>query len=141
MGHDITGRIKGEFEEVAYLRIGAFNSNKAFFFYDAIQSNECNGGVSGNGNNKTFTNEELKKAKGRLNYMLGESKDDIEIVAAETFDKIRPVKELIEEAFKIDMGNEPPELSDVEKKYIKESIEDFLDKLIDTGKDISIDFF
>jgi len=142
MGHDISGFIKEQTgREIAYLRIGAFNTNKSFFFYDAIQSQECNGGVSGMGVEKTFTNEELKIAKQRLNYMLGESKEEVEnLVLENANESVDKMKNLLEQALGVDMGSVAPQLSEQERIMIGESINEFLDKLIETGEDIEIYF-
>jgi hypothetical protein len=142
MGHDISGFIKGQTgREIAYLRIGAFNTNKSFFFYDAIQSQECNGGVSGLGVEKTFTNEELKIAKQRLKYMLGESQEEVEnLVLENTNDSVGEMKTLLEQTLGVDMGSVATEISEDEKVMIGESINEFLDKLIETGGDVEIYF-
>lgn len=63
MGHDITS-YKGETdqgEELAYMRRGAFNPLKATI-YQALDSGDCNGGVSGLGMARTFTAEQLRSA-------------------------------------------------------------------------------
>ena len=142
MGHDISGFIKGQTgKEIAYLRIGAFNTNKSFFFYDAIQSQECNGGVSGTGVEKSFTNEELKIAKQRLNYMLGENKEEVEnLVLENTNESVDKMKNLFEQTLGIDMGSIAPQLSEEETVIIGESINEFLDKLIATGGEVEIYF-
>lgn len=142
MGHDISGFIKGQTgKEVAYLRIGAFNTNKSFFFYDAIQSQECNGGVSGLGVEKTFTNEELKIAKQRLKYMLGESQEEVEsLVLENTNDSVVEMKNLFEQTLGVDMGSIATEISEDEKVMIGDSINEFLDKLIETEGDVEIYF-
>jgi len=142
MGHDISGFIKGQTgKEIAYLRIGAFNTNKSFFFYDAIQSQECNGGVSGVGVEKTFTNEELKIAKQRLKYMLGENKEEIEnMVVENTNDSVANMKNLLEQTIGVDVGSVAPPLSEQERIMIEDSINLFLDKLIETNADIEIYF-
>lgn len=142
MGHDISGFIKGQTgKEIAYLRIGAFNTNKSFFFYDAIQSQECNGGVSGTGVEKYFTNEELKIAKQRLNYMLGENKEEVEnLVLENTNESVDKMKNLFEQTLGIDMGSIAPQLSEEETVIIGESINEFLDKLIATGGEVEIYF-
>jgi hypothetical protein len=142
MGHDISGFIKGQTgKEISYLRIGAFNTNKSFFFYDAIQSQECNGGVSGNGKEKTFTNEELKTAKRRLKYMLGESKDEIQNLVTETTpENLENIKDTLESFLGVDMGSIAPKICEEEKNIIGEDINCFLDKLIETNQDIEIYF-
>lgn len=142
MGHDISGFIKGQTDiEISYIRIGAFNTNKSFFFYDAIQSQECNGGVSGIGVVKTFTNEELKLAKRRLKYMMGESKDEIQALVTEsTGESVGEMKKTLENLLGVDMGLVAPEISQKERVMIGESINKFFDTLIETGQDIEIYF-
>lgn len=142
MGHDISGFVKGQTgREVAYLRIGAFNTNKSFFFYDAIQSQECDGGVSGNGSEKQFTNEELKLAKQRLKYMLGESQEEVRnLVMLNTKDSVDEMKNILEQKFGFDIELVAPKLSEKEKVMIADDINNFLDKLIKTGGDVEIYF-
>lgn len=142
MGHDISGFIKGQTgREISYIRIGTYNTNKLFFFYDAIQSQECNGGISGNGTEKTFNNEELKIAKRRLKYMLGENEDDIQTLVSEsTPEQVGEMKETIESLFGIEVDSIAPKISEEEKVMIGESINNFLDKLIETGGDVEIYF-
>lgn len=142
VGHDISGFIKGQTgRKIAYLAIGAFNTNKSFFFYDAIQSQECNGGVSGLGVVKTFTNEELKIAKQRLKYMLGESQEEVEnLVLENTKDSVGELKNLLEKTIGVDIGSIATKISEDEKVMIGNSINEFLDKLIETGGDVEIYF-
>jgi hypothetical protein len=142
MGHDISGFIKGQTgREIAYIRIGAFNTNKSFFFYDAIQSQECNGGVSGIGVEKTFTNEELKLAKRRLKYMLGESEGEIQALVTEsTSETVGEMKKTLENFLDVDLGSVAPQICEEERVMIGEAINNFLDKLIETGQDIEIYF-
>ncbi len=142
MGHDISGFIKGQTsKEISYLKIGGFNTNKSFFFYDAIQSQDCNGGIYGTGLVKTFTNEELKLSKRRLKYMLGENEDEIQKLVYESTSEIVPkISKTIEEFFGIDMDSIAPQICEEERVMIGESINNFLDKLIETGGDVEIYF-
>ena len=142
MGHDISGFIKGQTgREIAYLRIGAFNTNKSFFFYDAIQSQECNAGVSGTGVEKLFTNEELKLAKERLKYMLGENENEIKALVTEsTSENVVKMKKTLEDLLGVDMGSIAPEISEEERVMIGKEINEFLDTLIEKGQDIEIYF-
>lgn len=78
MGHDISGYkilVAGEEAtqpvEVAYIRFGAFNKY-SYLIYEALDVMELNGGVSGVGDERQFTREQLETAKSKLNYMTGE---------------------------------------------------------------------
>jgi len=82
MGHDITAIRKsaldsGSEDELSYIRIGAWNRHKAYMLYDALEAEDCNGGVSGNGGEKEFTPDQLKIALAKFKYMTGEPKDEI----------------------------------------------------------------
>lgn len=66
MGHDISGfKTTDKENEIAYLRRCAFNDLNSVI-YDALDCHECNGGVSGNGQEREFTEKELTKA---LDYL------------------------------------------------------------------------
>ena len=63
MGHDISGYKTTDLEnEIAYLRRSAFSDYKSVI-YKALNCEDCSGGVSGNGTEREFTQEELLKAK------------------------------------------------------------------------------
>lgn len=73
MGHDIYGYIDygKQFEtEVAYLRRSAFSTQKNEI-YKALNCESCNAGVSGNGNVRVFSKQDLLSA---LEY-LGDNPD------------------------------------------------------------------
>ena len=62
MGHDISGFKTNDTEnEIAHLRRIAFD-NLNGTIYNALDCQECNAGVSGNGNKRQFSKEELIKA-------------------------------------------------------------------------------
>lgn len=82
MGHDITAIRKSSIEknsndELSYIRIGAWNNYKAYMLYEALNAQDCNAGVSGNGVEREFSPDELKIAISKFKYMTGESKEDI----------------------------------------------------------------
>ena len=70
MGHDISAYIKTKstpkdsFEnEIAYFRIGAFNTSRQRLFYGILpNATSANAGVSGNGSTLDFTEDEIKQA-------------------------------------------------------------------------------
>ena len=68
MGHDISGYRVEDTEhrdEIAYLRRSAFNPLK-ITIYNALDCHEMNGGCSGIGCERKFTQEELLKALSRI---------------------------------------------------------------------------
>ncbi len=71
MGHDISGyKTTDKENEIAYLRRSAFDGLKSKI-YIALNCIDCSGGVSGNGSEREFTQDELLKA---LEY-LGKKKE------------------------------------------------------------------
>jgi len=77
MGHDITAIRKSSTKELSYIRIGAWNRHKAYMLYEALNAHSCNGGVSGNGEEREFASGELKIALAKFRYMLGEPREQI----------------------------------------------------------------
>lgn len=71
MGHDIYGFNKAG-EEIAYLRFGAWNLT-ASVFYNLLDANEYNAGVSGSGNSTTFSKRQLEKALSTYEQMCWKS--------------------------------------------------------------------
>ena len=68
MGHDISGYRVEDTEqrhEIAYLRRSAFNPLNVTI-YNALDCHEMNGGCSGIGCERKFTQEELLKALSRI---------------------------------------------------------------------------
>jgi len=66
MGHDISGYKPSNTEnEIAYLRRGAFNELNGTI-YNALNCQDCSGGVSGNGSEREFTKEQLEKGLAQL---------------------------------------------------------------------------
>ena len=62
MGHDIIAHEPGNDEiEFAYVRRGAWNTN-AYILYEAFESEWCNGGVSGMGEEVIYTKDQVQKA-------------------------------------------------------------------------------
>ncbi|MET3682554.1 hypothetical protein ABID56_000635 [Alkalibacillus flavidus] len=60
MGHDIYG-VNQNHQQVAYARFHMFN-DVAHNLYQLLDSEECDGGVSGIGVQKTFSKEQIKQA-------------------------------------------------------------------------------
>lgn len=94
MAHDITAISKENGEEISNLSITAFNQGKSCIFYDSINCNEFNGGVSGNGGKRTLTESELKTALAKFRYILGEPEDEIEFIVSSNA-KCRSSKKLL----------------------------------------------
>jgi predicted RNase H-like HicB family nuclease len=78
MGHDISAYIKTKstpkdsFEnEIAYFRIGAFNTSRQRLFYGILpNATGANAGVSGDGSTLDFTEEEIKQAIAACKYFM-----------------------------------------------------------------------
>jgi hypothetical protein len=78
MGHDISAYIKTKstpkdsFEnEIAYFRIGAFNTSRQRLFYGILpNATSANAGVSGNGSTLDFTEDEIKQAISACKYFM-----------------------------------------------------------------------
>lgn len=77
MGHDITAIKKSTEEEISYIRIGAWNRHKAYMLYEALGCQDSDGGVSGIGDEKEFTPEQLAIALAKFKYETGEPKEEI----------------------------------------------------------------
>jgi len=79
MGHDISAfKVKlpdssTEREEVAYIRFAMWNTVGQYLFYESLNAQKFNNGVSGSFDSETYSLEEIKKAKEKLNYIVGDS--------------------------------------------------------------------
>lgn len=67
MGHDITARGKKTNKEV-YLRMSMGEGTLISHFYNALEAEYYNGGVSGNGERKKYSQRQMKKAKEKYLY-------------------------------------------------------------------------
>ena len=94
MAHDIIAISKENGEKISFLNITAFNQGKSCIFYDSLNCNEFNSGVSGNGGKRTLTEGELKIALAKFRYLCGESEDEIEFIVSSN-DKCRSSKKLL----------------------------------------------
>lgn len=80
MGHDISAYIKTKSnpnpnwenaKEVAYFRIGAFNTLRKRLFYGIIPNSEiANAGVSGDGSTRDYTREDIVSAINACKYFM-----------------------------------------------------------------------
>ena len=78
MGHDISAYIKTKStpkdsfdNEIAYFRIGAFNTSRQRLFYGILpNATSANAGVSGDGSTLDFTEEEIKQAIAACKYFM-----------------------------------------------------------------------
>ena len=85
MGHDISAYIKTKStpkddsfyaseNEVAYFRIGAFNTTRQRLFYGTLRGSDvANGGVSGNGSCLEFTRGDIENAISACKYYLDDT--------------------------------------------------------------------
>ena len=81
MGHDISAYKKGtandeNANEIAYLRIGAWNRHKANLFYAALNAEKCDGGVSGTGESRDYNLNEIGIAAKKAKYLSGEEEKE-----------------------------------------------------------------
>jgi esterase/lipase len=141
MGHDIIAKVKGDKKDVSYIRIGAFNANKSFFLYDSLDSQEMNGGVSGIRDTKNFSIEEIKLAKAKFNYMIGEDSDEVEnLITENTKESVSEMKDVLESLFGIEIPTNIKSISQKEKDMISEDINGFFDDIIKKDKEVEIYF-
>ena len=134
MGHDIYAYVKekrgNEKQEAAYFRISAFNLIRRKLFYGTLEnSEEANGGVSGNGTSLTFTKDEINTAKEACKYYLEDIDALYEFVLSKTNveaeKNVQKFKELITMVFE---GSES-ELS--ESIGSESSVEEIKENLVD----------
>lgn len=148
MGHDITAIRKSSIEkesddELSYIRIGAWNRHKAYMLYEALDAQECNGGVSGNGREREFTPDELKIALAKFKYMLGEPRDQI-IAEMESSDGAKAADKFLGALMKALTGRAPEKSqSDDDDDGIKHNNEDILRFLteIQVNEPVVIQFY
>jgi hypothetical protein len=78
MGHDISAYIKTKStpkdsfdNEIAYFRIGAFNTSRQRLFYGILpNAMDANAGVSGDGSTIDFTEDDIKRAISACKYFM-----------------------------------------------------------------------
>ena len=78
MGHDISAYIKTKStpkdsfdNEIAYFRIGAFNTSRQRLFYGILpNAKDANAGVSGDGSTLDFTEDDIKRAISACKYFM-----------------------------------------------------------------------
>jgi hypothetical protein len=78
MGHDISAYIKTKStpkdsfdNEIAYFRIGAFNTSRQRLFYGILpNATGANAGVSGDGSTLDFTEDDIKRAISACKYFM-----------------------------------------------------------------------
>ena len=78
MGHDISAYIKTKStpkdsfdNEIAYFRIGAFNTSRQRLFYGILpNAMDANAGVSGDGSTSDFTEDDIKRAISACKYFM-----------------------------------------------------------------------
>jgi hypothetical protein len=94
LAHDITAISRQNGDKISYLNITAFDQGKSCIFYDSLNCNEFNSGVSGNGGRRILTESELKTALAKFRYLSGESEDEIEFIVSSNA-KCRSSKKLL----------------------------------------------
>ena len=131
MGHDITAIRKSSIEkdsdenELSYIRIGACNRHKAYMLYEALNAHNCNGGVSGTGEEMEFTPDELKIALAKFKYMLGEPRDQI-IAEMESSEGAKAADEFLGALMEALTGRAPEKSESDDEEDIKYNNEDIL---------------
>lgn len=133
MGHDISSFDKKTIKEISYLRFSASSFVGQYLFYESLNAQSFNGGCSGTGEEKEYTVEEIKTAKAKLNYILGEDNICDEISAYSLDEK--------HDFFKVVMGslgiNSDENLGEKNKEEIElygKEINEFFDKIIESGE-------
>ena len=139
MGHDISARLKKGSERIAYLGIGAFDQPKSWILYESLNSNELNGGLSGNGGTKYFTSEELKIALQKFIYLTGEPQNQISDTIEST-EQYELAKESIDLVMDIFGCKDEAKLILNLTEESKKSVEKFL-REIQNDEGVYIDFY
>lgn len=108
MGHDISVYIKTKSnpspnKEVAYFRIGAFNTLRKRLFYGIIPNSEvANAGVSGDGSTLDYTREDIVTAIGACKYFMEDEDALREVILSQeqrSDDVSKEFRDLIENVF------------------------------------------
>jgi hypothetical protein len=119
MGHDITARLKKGNEKVSHISIGAFDQPKAWILYESLNSNDCNGGLSGIGTTRFYTSEELETALQKFLYLKGEPESEIASIV-ESSEQYNETINVINTIMRVFGG---PKQNDPELKLSEETIE------------------
>ena len=142
MGHDITAIRKSSTKELSYIRIGAWNRHKAYMLYEALNAHSCNGGVSGNGEEREFASGELKIALAKFRYMLGEPREQI-IADMESSEGAKAADEFLVTLMKALTGGTTEKSQSDNDDVIKDNNEDILRFLteIQVNEPVVIQFY
>lgn len=134
MSHSITATGKNK-NVIAELEMSAFNDEKIQLFYDSLDAQEFNNSVSGNGDSKIFTLDQIINAKLKFDYVKDEP------IKLRNKDLERRSR-FLGSACRLVGANEPEyTISTLEEDDVKE-IEDFYNSIIKSGEQkIEIDFF
>ena len=62
---------------ISRIEIGAFNTLTANLFYESLDAQKYNNGVSGSGDSAMYQRAQIEKAKEKLKYLEGEPKDSL----------------------------------------------------------------
>jgi len=143
MGHDISAfKVKlpdssTEREEVAYIRFAMWNTVGIYLFYESLEAQKYNAGCSGSGESETYTLEQIKAAKAKLNYIVGD--DDIidQIENYSNSKESNPFKEMLTNLF----GNSPSlTREEMQERFSRmtDEINEFFDKIIATEEEVVV---
>lgn len=133
MGHDISSFNKKTIKEISYLRFSASSVVGQYLFYESLNAQCFNGGCSGTGEEKEYTVEEIKTAKAKLNYILGE--DNIcDEINAYSLDEKHDFFKLVMGSLGVDSDKEFGEKSKEEVELYGKEINEFFDKIIESGE-------
>jgi hypothetical protein len=144
MGHDITAYIKtkdgSSKSEVAYFRIGAFNNLRRKLFYGTLNnSEEANGGVSGNGSILTFTRKDIDIAKEGCKYYLNDIDALKEFILEKHNEQVECNMKKFKELIILVFGEEQEEASVATEESVEEIKENLVDIIMFHHKILSAD--
>jgi len=139
MGHDISAYIKTKSSvtdddsyspsdgEVAYFRIGAFNTPRQRLFYGILpNAMEANAGVSGDGSTLDFTEDDIKRAISACKYYMDDEsalREHLLEQKMEAEDSIKKFTSVLQQI----APNSPPLVDDTYEVSIQDARENIAD--------------
>jgi hypothetical protein len=133
MGHDISSFNKKTVKEISYLRFSASSVVGQYLFYESLNAQCFNGGCSGNGEEKEYTVDEIKTAKAKLNYILGEDTICDEI-GAYSLDERHDFFKSVMGGLGVNSDEAFSEKNKEEVEFYGKEINEFFDKIIESGE-------